>query len=294
MTVCGAAPDVRDRLGDEAHAALRALGASAVAVRDLSRTAYRSPTRVTFAVTLDDGRTVKVRRYTRPARSRRAARLLAALGDRRLPRVLSFRGNVRIEEWIDGAALAASAARSDLVERAADLLASLHAVRAVDGQALLTERATAPLYRRMARQLASLTSSGLVTPAERQATLEVAATRAPAVARYGLTHDDFCAENLVEAASGELVVIDNEHLRFGFLDYDLARTWYRWPMSERTWRRFAERYAARRSDAVDPARSTFWRIAAVIYGAQVRLVRRERSAIDEPLARLRELLASSR
>ena len=294
MTVCDGAADVRDRLGDEAHAALRALGASAVAVRDLSRTAYRSPARVTFAVTLDDGRTVKVRRYTRPARSRRGARLLAALGDRRLPRVLSFRGNVRIEEWIDGASLAPSAARSDLVERAADLLASLHAVRALDGQALLTERATAPLFRRMARQLGSLTSAGLVTPAEREAIWEVAATRAPAAARYGLTHDDFCAENLVETASGELVVIDNEHVRFGFLDYDLARTWYRWPMSEPTWRRFAERYAARRADAVDPARSTFWRIAAVTYGAQVRLVRRERSEIDEPLARLRELLASSR
>ncbi len=43
--------------------------------------------------------------------------------------------------------------------------------------------------------------------------------------------------------TGASISIDNERVRIDFLDFDLARTWTRWPMSVRKRARFERRYA---------------------------------------------------
>jgi thiamine kinase-like enzyme len=47
----------------------------------------------------------------------------------------------------------------------------------------------------------------------------------------GVIHRDLCPENMVRQPSGALCVIDVESAGIGARAYDLARTWYRWPMT---------------------------------------------------------------
>jgi hypothetical protein len=69
-------------------------------------------------------------------------------------------------------------------------------------------------------------------------------------------------------------VVDNEALSIGFLDFDLARSWYRWELGPEAWRRFLDRYAAHRSELPGEQPFRFWRIAATALGARVRVVNR--------------------
>jgi hypothetical protein len=83
-------------------------------------------------------------------------------------------------------------------------------------------------------------------------------------------------------------VIDSGGIRVGFLDYDLARCWYRWPMPPASRRAFLARYAAPRP-APPSVPATFWRLAALVRSAHFR-VTREHAEADVPLRLLRALV----
>jgi Ser/Thr protein kinase RdoA (MazF antagonist) len=137
------------------------------------------------------------------------------------------------------------------------------------------------------RRIAHLGARGALRRADASALLGALQRFAPGAAEVGITHNDFCAENLVEDAAGRLVPIDNEGLRRGFFDYDLARTWYRWPMPEADWLTFAARYGVVRRP--DTAHASFWRIAAVVKSAALRATRGV-GDVTTPIGRLRALL----
>jgi hypothetical protein len=82
------------------------------------------------------------------------------------------------------------------------------------------------------------------------------------------------------------VCIDNETLRIGPFDLDLARTFYRWPLSQDDRAAFLAGYGA----GGGPAGIThlpFWSLAAEIYSAFVRCRDGDHDA-DVPLAALRQ------
>lgn len=272
---------------DDVAAALAALGARAVeAVRITGLPSSRSD-RATFRVALDDGRTVKVRRLTRAAKAERYAGLVRALACDRLSPILAVADRVCVEAWIEGASLAERPARAAL-EAAADLLGSLHATQALGSRRVAGRAATARALQRAERQLGTLAARGSLPPATAATLARILRRTAPARARTGVTHNDFCAENLVEDAQGRVIAVDNEGLRPGFLDFDLARTWARWPMPAADWQAFVARYARWRGEPPDAAAAPFWRIAAIAKSAHLR-TRRETAGPDVPLRRLREL-----
>jgi hypothetical protein len=165
----------------------------------------------------------------------------------------------------------------------------LHATRAVGRLRLPVSRRVRPLLRRADRHLARLVAAGAVRDAERDIITRSLARFAPEHAWAGVTHDDFCAENLVENPFGRVLAVDNEHMGIGFLEFDLARTWYRWPMSVEAWERFQDRYSSWRGP-VDRENAPFWRLAAVLSGAYVRLLRLGGARIEAALGKLRELI----
>jgi aminoglycoside phosphotransferase (APT) family kinase protein len=236
-----------------------------------------------------DGRSLKVRYYARPTKVREAAALRVGLADDRLPKILLVSGRVVVEEWIDGVSLQHLPLSESRLSQAADLLGALHATRAVGRLRLPVSRRVRPLLRRADRQLAHLVAAGAVRAAERDIIARSLARFAPEDAWAGVTHDDFCAENLVENPFGRVLAVDNEHMGIGFLEFDLARTWYRWPMSVEAWERFQDRYSSWRGP-VDGENAPFWRLAAVLSGAYVRLVRLGGARIEAPLGKLRELI----
>jgi Ser/Thr protein kinase RdoA (MazF antagonist) len=124
-----------------------------------------------------------------------------------------------------------------------------------------------------------------------------AAERDPRSARAGIIHTDLCAENLVVDPGGIVRAVDNEGLRIGPTGFDLARVWYRWPMSASAWSipkssPIGATYVSAYARLADPepalAHFVFWKLAAVLHSARVR-IRRGIAAAEVPLARLRAL-----
>lgn len=276
------------RLDADIASALRAYGATPRTWRRVTGLPSPRSDRAAFRVRLTDGRVVKVRRASRVTAARRYAAIVRALPALPLAPVYLRQGRVVVEAWIRGVPVSARPRTRARLAAAAAILRALHDVRRLGRRGLVARRAsTRDFGVDLARRLAALVAAGAVG-ARDGARIEraLAATRPPR-ARIGVIHGDLCAENLVEDRAGRLHAIDNAGMRIGFLDYDLARAWYRWSMSNGEWRAFLASYAGGAPFERD-APAPFWRLAAVIRSAYFR-VGRATPAVDVPLRRLRAL-----
>jgi aminoglycoside phosphotransferase (APT) family kinase protein len=172
------------------------------------------------------------------------------------------------------------------------VLGRLHATRDVGGRRVRTQRPTGPLVVATRDRLARLCARGAIAADDVRALRGVLRRFDPGRAVVGVTHNDFCPENVVERRGGELVAVDNEGMRIGFLDYDLARTWYRWAMPAPAWASFLDAYARWRDPGGYVRHAPFWSVTALVKSAHVRFGRTD--AADVPLRRLRDIAASAR
>jgi aminoglycoside phosphotransferase (APT) family kinase protein len=248
-------------LPGEVADALVALGvepASAVAVGG-----WRAG-RMTYRITSADGRVVKARRLQGRIKPARAAALAAAVGDPCIPSPLTVAGRVTIEAWVEGTPLSEQRLCNAHVDSAADLLGRLHAHPAVPGFGTPGHRNVRVLVARVERQLDALTAAAALSRVDRGRLLEVVRDGLPDRAAWGLTHGDLCPSNLVITPAGGLVSVDNEGITFNFLDFDVARTWCRWPMPARSWTRFVRRYASWGRSAFELGSARAWYTAAAV------------------------------
>jgi hypothetical protein len=277
-----------DRPDPRLAAAARALGLDLVSATPLISAAPITRRPRSYLVGTSDGALVKVRFGRRAVIVARAAALSAALGDARVPPPLARAGRVTAEHWVEGTDLASFRLSARHLDAAADLLARLHRFAGPPGEDLPRTQSTGPMHRHGERHLADLVEGGVVTAAEGRrlrATLGHLPDRAP----WGLMHGDFCGENLVWRSDGVLVSVDHEGLGRGFIEYDLARTWYRWPMSVPAGRRFERSYrAALGSAAPTAAEQRAWKAAAAVKGAHLR--HRRGLVAQRGLGALREVL----
>jgi aminoglycoside phosphotransferase (APT) family kinase protein len=277
---CGAV-----KLDDDIAAALRALRMTPRSARRVTGTPAARSDRAAFRVVLTDGRTVKARRLSRAAVARRYVALARSLRALPLPAILARSGRITIETWISGTPLDALACTPGRARAAGALLAAIHRTGARHGP---PSAPTRPFLDDLLRRLDALARLDALRPAEIRALGRALAVHRPSRARTGLTHNDFCAENLVEDGDGRMYVVDNGGLRPGFLDFDLARAWYRWPMSATGRRAFLTGYGGWRRDPEGGRARVFWRVAAIVRSAHFRVVRATRD-VDVPLRRLRAL-----
>jgi thiamine kinase-like enzyme len=140
------------------------------------------------------------------------------------------------------------------------------------------------------QRLEELTTAGSLKPDEARRAFDCAVHAAPSAYDVGFVHRDFCAENIVLGPTGQMWVIDNETVGVDAYDYDLGRTWYRWPMNRRQWQAYLEGYRVHRSPDAFLSHFPFWSIVAIVGSAVFRL-RRQRDGAREPIKRLRVVLS---
>jgi aminoglycoside phosphotransferase (APT) family kinase protein len=291
LTMAEAAPtaswtfDPGDRLGD----AVRALGLAASSINSLASVTPYTRLPRSYLVTTDTGSQVKIRFGRREAITARAAALSAVLADSRVPAPIARVGRLTAEIWIPGHVLSSLGLAKRHVDAAAELLASVHQFPGLAGERLPRYQLTGPIHRRAERQLSELAGARIVRQRDLPALQAILERGLPARAQWGLVHGDFCAENLVWRADDTLVSIDNETIGRGFIEYDVARTWYRWPMAASQRHRFDHSYrAALRMKAPSGAESRAWRLAAAVKGVHLRF--RRGLVAERGLDALREVL----
>jgi Ser/Thr protein kinase RdoA (MazF antagonist) len=278
--------------------ALDALGIEASPVMPLVAPVPLSRTPRLYLVSTHDGRRVKVRRARREDLARRAAVLSDQLADRRVPPPLARAGRFTAEPWVEGSPLSSLRLSGGHVDEAADLLASIHRFSGVAPQyqplrprlpTLPRLQRTAPILRRAEEQLVEVTRAARFTSLEARHLGKILRNGLPVSASWGLTHGDFCGDNLVFRPDGTLASVDNELLGHGFLEYDLARAWYRWPMPRWAGERFEGSYRLTVGvGKLAPEEQRAWRVAATLKGFHLR--HRRGAPAERGLALLRLLL----
>ena len=124
---------------------------------------------------------------------------------------------------------------------------------------------------RLASQLTELTDRDSFDSRVARQLLDRAAEREATELTYGVTHTDFNPRNMVMNKDGEVWIVDNEDVKRGALDYDLARCWRQWPMTPAERDAFCEAYSRVRSLDSFLAHQEFWSICTLVNTAKIQL-----------------------
>jgi hypothetical protein len=279
-------------LGPATGALLASLGVPVRAAVALPGLRSAASPRCSYRLDLADGRQVKLRRSMSAARARGYTLLIRDVADPRLTGVLVCRLDLTLEEWVPGASLETVAIRDEHVAAGAGLLGSLHAIERIGTRPLRRTVPTRPVRAALEADLRSLREAGAIDEGQVRRLQAAAARHDPGVAGAGVIHKDLCPENLVIDPQGIVRAVDNEWMTIGPTGFDLARTWYRWPMPEPAWRHYLSTYACLYDPEPALAHFTFWRIAVVSKSARVRVTLRTGGA-DIPLRCLASLAAET-
>ncbi len=270
--------------GDDLHDLVKALGGEVQFARELTRLVSTRQRKASFRLDLADGRRCKARRF-RTAEGAAAALALAPLLEA-LPfsRILVARGLVTVEQWIEGVPLRPGDVSVEQAQVAGALLGRVHAITALPADLLAQVPGGNWYADSIDVHLQELVAAGVLATAPAARLHEAAMANQPGRLAIGLVHGDFCADNIVVDGEGDLFVVDNESLHLGALDYDLARCWVRWPMSESLRAAFAGGYRSVRGLEGFSRHATFWAIKALSQSIAVHL--RHNSRCEPALAAL--------
>lgn len=277
-----------ERLGDDLAALVAEVGAP---LREATPVSRRGPNNdaTVFRLRFADGRLCKGSYLNDETHAARVAMLSAVLGAG-APDLLGCRGAALLCEWVEGATLTAEANDEALLRACGAWQARVHCLQ--PGDPAVAHHRLDSRRRRLERELAELRAAGLLDGDELEALTELAARHAPARCEAGIILGDLCPDNLVRRPSGEPCLIDLETIDLAPVDYDLGRTWYRWPMRAAQRATFLDGYRQHRDPAPFAAHRPFWLLAALASGAAFRQLQRT-AEVDVPLAGLRALARRS-
>lgn len=257
--------------GDELKVLLRPLGGEVIHAEELTRFVSRRQRKAVFKLELADGRLLKARRFKTAQEVVLVAALAPLLEARYYSRVLAGSGTTTLEEWKPGSVLAADAVAPLQARKAGELLGRLHTTTGLPGPETAPVLSVAAHVELMQAHLAALVGQGVLASSAAARILELAHRTRPSRFEAGLIHGDFCIDNMVLDSAGELVLIDNESMCVGPLDFDIARTWCRWPMTDATRAAFTAGYTRFRDLEAFTAHHQFWALRALLMSVYVHL-----------------------
>ena len=246
-----------------------------------------------FRLEYADGRVLKGRSFKDSSEAAQFVELTRGLDEAWFPRTIACADAAVLTAWIHGRPLAPSDCTPARVESCGRLLGQLHAIPLGSSQRQCASAAAVPDLSTLRQDADELVFHGILARAQAAAAVAIAADQEPARRDVGLVHDDFCAENMIIDGDGRVWIVDNEGLDLGAFDFDLARTWYRWPLPPALREAFYRGYAEHRPVASFRAHFWFWAVSVLIGSAVFRL-RTHDDGVAVPCRRLDSLLQTSR
>jgi aminoglycoside phosphotransferase len=245
--------------------------------------------RGSFRVTLADGQILKARRLRTPTDVERVTRLSSLLDPQFFPPVLAHRGCGLLTRWIPGASIRGGDWTSTYMRTCGGLHATIHRLPVPAESAPLWRRSPTGWEQRLDELLDELVGRRALDVRQARAVRHLAGAAAPASHSTAVCHRDFCGDNIILSDAGQVCVIDNEGIAVDSPEYDLARTWYRWPMTASQHGAYAEGYGAHEHVARFAAHFLHWALIVLVESAAFR-TRVGAASAQLPLERLTRLL----
>jgi hypothetical protein len=244
--------------------------------------------RASFRLRFDSGQIMKARRFESAAEAEVAETISRVIDPSHFPRVLFRRRAAMLIQWVEGQPLTAVHVSPALLREIGMLHGRLHTI--TPPKSLMRSALKQLHWRtRLACQFDQLVVHGALSKKEKNEAIGVALRHEPENLNLGLVHNDLCSENLVLSPTGRVWVVDNETLSIDSYDYDLARTWYRWPMDRLQLEAYLDGYDRHRSSSDFKAHFVYWAMTALAGSALFRLQHKTRGA-EFPVLLLKALL----
>jgi hypothetical protein len=272
-------------LGTDVLRLLEKLDLRAVNVSPIGR--FRNGHRSCYRLRLADGVTVKARIAPTAGDACRIETLSGHLPSELFPRVLGREGRALLVEWIPGRSVTVRDCTREFMERCGALLATVHLVEPPNDPAWWHPTTEQPAGERLSRDLHRLAELGGLTSTQARRLAEAAGRHAPEEIAVGLVHWDLCAANVIAGSDGEPRVIDQDTLYIGPRDGDLARTWYRWSLTNGQLGAFLAGYRSDLDTTGFESSFWYWAVSALVDSALWRLHMTSREA-RVPLSMLEE------
>ena len=274
-------------LDEDLQQALADIGATVARIDVVSSPRSPRPRPAAFRLCLADGRQLKATLTTSGGHAKKVKYLLDRLDPRVFPPVLARHGRVIVTQWVDGTPLEIDAS-ADRLREAAAVQAKLH-LTPVPADCRYPTRDLDAIAAQAEADVRAAADLEAIGEAGARAAVDALRRFAPSDTDCGFVHRDLCPENLVVSGNGRLCAIDNETISLGPFEFDLARTWYRWPMEAARRRIHLEAYAARRATGAFLDHFPFWAIAVLADSIQLRRAA-PGPVLSAPVERLRALL----
>lgn len=278
-------------LGDDLSSLVRAVDAPLAETTPVYGGTYPGYQPNAFRLRFADGRVLKGRRFDTQAQAETVEYVSRCLDYRGLPRVVARRGTALLMEWVDGQPLSAGNCTPYVLRRCGALQALIHCQTLPPESSYRPPRAIESWQASLERTLDELVECAVLDPSTARDARAIAREYAPRRCPLGFIYGDFCADNIVLRDSGEVCFVDNETLSVHPADYDVARTWYRWPMPRAAREVYLSGYREHRGLETFLAHFPYWAIAAIADGARFRQRRGGAAAAAVPVSRLRALMA---
>jgi aminoglycoside phosphotransferase (APT) family kinase protein len=264
------------------------LGSRPVEIAPLTQLRTGDHERGCYRVQLADGRVFKYRRMPSARRAESVERLTRLIDSPHIPRVIDRCGTGLLIEFVDAQTLRRDDITPEFLNKTASLQGRIHQTKV--GDLLGEETATSVNYaRRLRSSIDRLVSLQALTAKEGSDLSALALSHAPGSGGRGLTHNDYCSQNILLTATGSFFVVDNETVAIGPYNFDLARTWYLWPMKPSQRAAYWAGYSRHR-DTDDFLSSFFFWIVYVMARSALFRLRGASATAAVPLGKLRGLL----
>jgi thiamine kinase-like enzyme len=237
--------------------------------------------RQALKVVLEDGSQIKARWLLNKDQAEAWHALRVKIGSRAFfSDFLYGEGQVVVEEWVEGEILPMANPKEETLEESAEILAGIHSIEI--GAPKI--RTTCSEIQQGESRIQSLLQRKAIPLSVAVALRDLLESKAPSETRHGLSHLDFCGENLVLHPSRGIVSIDHEWMCSSSQEFDLARAIGRWGLEGSGAGVFVTAYKRAGGCACTEA-LPWWLLANDIFAAEIR-VQRGWTDASETLRRL--------
>ena len=255
--------------GEDILQAVGILGGEIESIEEITRLRATERRRACFRLRLKDGRTVKGRRFGSAEKREAVTAFYPALDGLPFSRLLSVYGAATIDEWVHGEPISADDLSVESVRQLASILGTLNR-RKVPREVSTANVCGVDWHsNRLKNLLCELNSGGHIDSNIATKLFDLAIDSRPLGLECGVIHTDFHPQNMILKQPDEIWTIDNEGLRLGVLDYDIARCWRQWPMTQAHRETFCQAYSQFRCLTSFLAHQTFWSTCTLVLTATI-------------------------